>query len=142
MLRAFLAGWTSAVLLIFAVASHAAESFIVDDIRVEGLERISPGAVFNYLPISVGDSVDDKRYRDAVRELFKTGFFKDVRLEREGDVLVVIVIERGTIADITVEGTKWLKTENMLEGLEEIGHTTPTTSALPTDARRCSRSAT
>ena len=92
MLRAFLAGWTSAVLLIFAVVCHAAESFIVDDIRVEGLERISPGAVFNYLPISVGDSVDDKRYRDAVRALFKTGFFKDVRLERDGDVLVVIVI--------------------------------------------------
>ncbi|MCZ6665287.1 MAG: outer membrane protein assembly factor BamA [Gammaproteobacteria bacterium] len=121
MLRAFLAGWTSAVLLIFAVASHAAESFIVDDIRVEGLERISPGAVFNYLPISVGDSVDDKRYRDAVRALFKTGFFKDVRLERDGDVLVVIVIERETITDITFEGNKSLKTDNMLEGLEEIG---------------------
>ncbi|MCZ6892708.1 MAG: outer membrane protein assembly factor BamA [Gammaproteobacteria bacterium] len=121
MLRAFLAGWTSSVLLIFAVASHAAESFIVDDIRVEGLERISPGAVFNYLPISVGDSVDDKRYRDAVRALFKTGFFKDVRLEREGDVLVVIVIERETITDITFEGNKSLKTDNMLEGLEEIG---------------------
>ena len=121
MLRAFLAGWTSAVLLIFAVASHAAESFIVDDIRVEGLERISPGAVFNYLPISVGDSVDDKRYRDAVRALFKTGFFKDVRLERDGDVLVVIVIERETITDITFEGNKSIETDNMLEGLEEIG---------------------
>ena len=100
---------------------HAAESFIVDDIRVEGLERISPGAVFNYLPISVGDSVDDKRYRDAVRALFKTGFFKDVRLERDGDVLVVIVIERETITDITFEGNKSIETENMLEGLEEIG---------------------
>ncbi|MEE2982873.1 MAG: outer membrane protein assembly factor BamA [Pseudomonadota bacterium] len=121
MLRAFLAGWTSAVLLIFAAASYAAEPFIVDDIRVEGLGRISPGAVFNYLPISVGDSVDDKRSRDAVRALFKTGFFKDVRLERDGDVLVVVVVERETISDITFDGNKSIKTDNMLEGLEEIG---------------------
>lgn len=108
-------------MVLFAATVAAAESFIVDDIRVEGLERISPGAVFNYLPISVGDTVDDSRSRDAVRALFKTGFFKDVRLERDGDVLVVIVSERETIADVTFEGNRAIKTEDLLEGLEEVG---------------------
>lgn len=121
MLRAFIAGWLRILLLICAGGAWAAESFIVDDIRVEGLERISPGAVFNYLPISVGDSVDDKRSRDAVRALFKTGFFKDVRLERDGDVLVVVVSERETISEITFEGNEAIKTDNLLEGLEEAG---------------------
>lgn len=109
------------MLMIVAASSFAADPFIVDDIRVEGLERISPGAVFNYLPISVGDSVDDNKSRDAVRALFKTGFFKDVRLERDGDVLVVIVTERETISDITFEGNKAIKTEDLLKGLGEVG---------------------
>ncbi|MGB1884198.1 MAG: outer membrane protein assembly factor BamA [Gammaproteobacteria bacterium] len=119
--RATISGWMAAVLLMFAATCSGAESFIVDDIRVEGLDRISPGAVFNYLPISVGDSVDDTRSRDAVRALFKTGYFKDVRLERDGDVLVVIVLERETIADITFDGNKAIKTDDLLEGLGEIG---------------------
>jgi len=111
-------------LLLLVVAAgdlRAAESFIVDDLRVEGLERISPGAVFNYLPISVGDNVDDTRSRDAVRALFKTGFFKDVRLERDGDVLVVIVKERETISDITFDGNKAIKTDDLLKGLKDVG---------------------
>ena len=121
MLRAFLSGWIPLLLLTFAAAVFAAESFIVDDIRVEGLDRISPGTVFNYLPISVGDTVDDNRARDAVRALYKTGFFKDVGLERDGDVLVVIVSERATITEIKFEGNKAIKTEDLLEGLAEIG---------------------
>jgi outer membrane protein insertion porin family len=107
--------------MIVAGAALAAESFVVDDIRVEGLERISPGAVFNYLPISVGDAVDEARSRDAVRALFKTGFFKDVRLERDGDVLVVIVQERETISDLTFDGNKAIKTEDLEKGLKETG---------------------
>ena len=106
-------------LVIGAVA--AADAFIVDDIRVEGLRRISPGTVFNYLPIAVGDSVDEARTRDAVRTLFQTGYFKDVRLERDGDVLVVLVEERESIADITFSGNKAIKTENLEKGLGEIG---------------------
>ncbi|MEQ8496887.1 MAG: outer membrane protein assembly factor BamA, partial [Gammaproteobacteria bacterium] len=121
MLRALVAGWVYALLVSFAVGVHAAEPFIVDDIRVEGLERISPGAVFNYLPISVGDTVDDARSRDAVRALFKTGYFKDVRLERDGDVLVVVITERETISELTFEGNKAIKTEDLLKGLEELG---------------------
>ncbi|MGE0860301.1 MAG: outer membrane protein assembly factor BamA [Gammaproteobacteria bacterium] len=107
--------------MLIAAGAHAADAFVVDDIRVEGLDRISPGAIFNYLPISVGDSVDDKRSRDAVRALFKTGLFKDVRLERDGDVLVVIVQERETISDITFEGNKAIKTEDLLKGLKDVG---------------------
>ena len=107
--------------MLCAVGTSAADSFVVDDIRVEGLDRISPGAIFNYLPISVGDPVDDKRSRDAVRALFKTGLFKDVRLERDGDVLVVIVQERETISDITFEGNKAIKTEDLTKGLKDVG---------------------
>ncbi len=121
MLRAFLSGWMHVLLITFAAGAFAAEPFIVDDIRVEGLERISPGTVFNYLPISVGDTVDDTRSRDAVRALYKTGFFKDVALERDGDVLVVSVIERATITEITFEGNKAIKTDDLLEGLEDVG---------------------
>ena len=121
MLRALFAGWILVLQMLVAGAVHAAEAFIVDDIRVEGLERISPGAVFNYLPISVGDTVDDARTRDAVRALFKTGYFKDVRLERDGEVLVVIVSERETISELTFEGNKAIKTEDLVKGLEEIG---------------------
>src|SRR5438045_1884043 len=84
--------------LLPAAVAHAVESFLVKDIRVEGLQRISPGTVFNYLPIKVGDTLTDKLSQDAIRALFKTGFFKDVRLERDGSVLVVDVVERPSIA--------------------------------------------
>ncbi len=109
------------VSVIFWSPTFGAEPFIADDIRVEGLSRISAGTVFNYLPITVGDTVDDERSRDAVRSLFKTGFFKDVRLEREGNVLVVIVEERESIADITFDGNEAIKTEELLKGLAESG---------------------
>ena len=114
--------WAWACML-FAVVitAEAIETFIVDDIQVQGLSRISPGTVFNYLTITVGDTVDDQRSRDAVRSLFKTGFFRDVRLERNGDILVVVVEERESIADITFDGNKALKTENLIEGLGESG---------------------
>ena len=112
--------WGCLLLLVTGAAS-AIESFIVDDIQVQGLKRISPGTVFNYLTITVGDTVDDQKSRDAVRALFKTGLFRDVRLERKNDILVVIVDERESIADITFEGNKALKTENLLEGLGDVG---------------------
>lgn len=89
------------IALSLSLQAAFAVEFIVDDIQVEGLSRISPGTVFNYLPITVGDKVDEKRSQEAVRALFKTGFFKDVRLDREGDVLVVRLVERESIADIT-----------------------------------------
>lgn len=115
------ARWSACLALALLLQTAVAEDFIVDDIRVNGLRRISPGTVFNYLPITIGDRVDEKRTQEAVRALFKTGFFKDVKLERDGDVLVVEVNERESIADITFKGNKAIKTEDLLKGLADIG---------------------
>src|SRR5207253_2170556 len=90
----------------FAPASLAFEPFTVRDIRVEGVQRTDAGTVFNYLPIKVGDRVDDEKASAAVKALYATGFFRDVRLEVEGGVLVVIVQERPTISQIDIVGTK------------------------------------
>lgn len=97
------------------------DSFVVEDIRVVGLQRISEGTVFNYLPVQIGDTFDLNRSADAIRALFKTGFFKDVRLKRFGNVLVVSVVERPAIASITLEGNKDLKSEDLLKALKDIG---------------------
>ena len=75
----------------FVSTATAVEPFVVKDIRLEGLQRISAGTVFNYLPIKVGDRVDSQRTGEALRALYKTGFFRDVRLEREGDSLIVFL---------------------------------------------------
>ena len=101
--------------------TKAFEPFTIQDIRLEGLQRISSGTVFTYLPVKVGDSVDDARSAEAIRALFKTGFFKDVRLERDGDTLVVFVVERPSIAEITFSGNKDVDTEQLLESLQQIG---------------------
>ena len=76
----------------------AAESFVVKDIRVEGIQRTEAGTIFSYLPVKVGDTLDDKKAADAIKALYSTGFFKDVRLESENGVLIVVVAERPAIA--------------------------------------------
>ncbi|TAN47986.1 MAG: outer membrane protein assembly factor BamA [Methylococcaceae bacterium] len=100
---------------------QAAEPFVVQDIRVDGLQRISAGTVFSYMPIKVGDSVDDRQVADAIRALFKTGFFKDVRLQREGGELVVQVEERPAITSIKIEGNQDIKSEDLTKALKNIG---------------------
>jgi outer membrane protein insertion porin family len=97
------------------------DAFQVADIRVEGLQRIAPGTVFTYLPVERGDVVDRSRSAEAIRALFKTGFFSDVRLERQGDILVVVVAERPAINTITLSGNKDIKTEDLMTGLRGIG---------------------
>ena len=99
----------------------SADTFIVDDIKVEGLQRISAGTVFNYLPLKVGDTIDDRAVSKSIRELYKTGFFKDVRLEKEGNALIVFVTERPAIADIEFEGNKDIDTEELTKALKQIG---------------------
>src|SRR5262249_17830083 len=84
----------------------AVQPLVVKDIRVQGVQRTDAGTVFNYLPIKVGDRVDDEKASAAVKALYSTGFFRDVRLEVEGDVLVVIVQERPTISQIDIVGMK------------------------------------
>jgi len=101
--------------------AHAIEAFLVKDIRVEGLQRISPGTVFNYLPVKVGDSLTESGARDAIQALFKTGFFQDVRLDRQEEVLVVTVVERPSIDSIKISGTKEIEEKDLIKGLKEIG---------------------
>lgn len=101
--------------------AQAAESFIASDIRVDGLQRISSGTVFTYLPIERGDTVDMARTGEAIRALYKTGFFEDVQVDRQGDILVVTVRERPAINRLTVTGNKDIKSEELLKGLNEIG---------------------
>lgn len=99
----------------------AAETFVVRDIRIEGLQRISAGTVFNYLPIRVGDRVDEQATADAVRTLYRTGFFRDVRMERDNGVLVVAVQERPAITSIKIEGNKDIDSEQLLDALKQVG---------------------
>jgi len=87
-----------ALVLFLGVASarpaFAIEPFVVRDIRVEGVQRTEAGTIFSYLPIKVGDRIDDQKIAEAVKALYATGFFRDVRLEAQGDVLIVSVQER------------------------------------------------
>lgn len=97
------------------------EPFTISDIRVDGLQRISAGTVFTYLPLQRGDQVDQATAARAVRALFRTGFFNDVKLERQNDILVVTVTERPAINKITLIGNKDIKSEELNRNLKEIG---------------------
>ncbi|TMH28555.1 MAG: outer membrane protein assembly factor BamA [Betaproteobacteria bacterium] len=111
-------------MLLLAALAHSAEAFdpfTVRDIRVEGVQRTDAGTVFNYLPIKVGDRVDDEKASAAVKALYATGFFRDVRLEVEGDVLVVIVQERPTISQIEIVGVKEFEKDTLRKALKDIG---------------------
>jgi outer membrane protein insertion porin family len=107
--------------LIPAKLVHAFDPFVVEDIRVEGIQRTDAGTVFTYLPVKVGDTVDEERASEAIRALFKTGFFNDVRLDKSGNVLVVIVQERPAIANIEVSGSKQFPADQLEEGLRQVG---------------------
>ncbi len=99
----------------------AVDPFTISDIRVEGLQRISEGTVFNYLSIDSGDLLTSTSARQAIRSLFSTGFFDSVELEREGNILVISVVERPAIAKITLSGNKAIKDEDMFPVLADIG---------------------
>ncbi len=109
------------LMLLAAVCMAPAAAFEVTDIQLEGLERISAGTVFNYLPIKIGDEVDSADVSKAIRTLFKTGFFSDVQLLAEANVLIVVLEERPAISEIDIEGNELLETEPLLEGLAGIG---------------------
>ena len=106
---------------LYASSALALEPFVVNDIRVEGIQRTEAGTVFNYLPVNVGETMNDELATQAIKALYGTGFFKDVRIEAEGDVLVVTVQERSAIAQIDLSGNKSLPTDKMKEGLKQIG---------------------
>ena len=114
-----------AIIIAFLVTcdAWALEPFTVSDIRVEGIQRIEAGTVFNYLPIKVGDRIDEKISRDSIEILFSTGFFNDVELKQDGQVLVVIVTERPSIASIEYSGNKDIRDEAIEEALTSTGFT-------------------
>jgi outer membrane protein insertion porin family len=108
-------------LLLLATQLAWGAGFKIEDIRVEGLQRITAGTVFNYLPVKPGDVLSERQSGEVIRALFKTGFFKDVRLERDGNVLVVVVSERPAIAEINFSGNKSIDKEALKEGLKDAG---------------------
>ncbi|MCY4143186.1 MAG: outer membrane protein assembly factor BamA [Gammaproteobacteria bacterium] len=107
--------------LFLGMAISADYSFTVEDIRLKGLMRVSAGTVFNELTLDVNDTADPFAIRQLIRELFATGYFDDVRVSRDGDVIVVEVVERPAIDSITIEGNKAIKTEDLLDGLAGQG---------------------
>jgi outer membrane protein insertion porin family len=108
-------------LAIPVVAVAADDPFVVRDMRVEGLQRISEGTVFNYLPINIGDTVDYIRVREAIRALYDQSLFDDIELRRDGDVLIIVVRERPSIESFEIEGNKDIKTEDLMESLRGVG---------------------
>ena len=101
--------------------AFAFDTFTVSDIRIDGLSRIAPGTVFTYLPVEKGDVLTPDRAEQAIRALYKTGFFNDVSLSRQGDILVVTIVERPSISKIAIRGNKDLKDEDLRNGLKGIG---------------------
>lgn len=120
MLRRLISG----ILLAYAptvFAQSADTEFVVGDIRVEGLQRISEGTVYNYLPVNIGDRLDQRREQEAIRALFATGFFRDIELRRDGSTLVVVVYERPSIESFEISGNKDIKTEDLQKSLRSVG---------------------
>ncbi|HVL56226.1 MAG TPA: outer membrane protein assembly factor BamA [Burkholderiaceae bacterium] len=110
--------------MVTALLSHFAmafEPFVVRDIRLVGVQRIEPGTVFGYLPVTVGSRLDDASAAAAVRALFATGFFKDVRLEVEGDVLIVHLEERPAVASVDISGAREIDAETLKRALRDLG---------------------
>ncbi|MBV8876901.1 MAG: hypothetical protein JO158_04275, partial [Gammaproteobacteria bacterium] len=101
--------------------STAAADFTVSDIKIEGLQRVSEGTVYNYLPVNIGDHLTPQRVREAIRALYATGFFRDVQLRREGNTLIVVVLERPSIESFEITGNKDIKTEDLQKSLRGVG---------------------
>src|SRR6185437_3870818 len=104
-----------------AVPALALEPFVIKDIRVEGVQRTEAGTIFTYLPVKVGERIDDEKAAESIRALYATGFYSDVRLEADGYVLIVSVQERPAIASIDIEGAKEFTKDNLKDGLKQAG---------------------
>ena len=109
------------VAILLTTGTHAFEPFTVKDIRVDGIQRTEAGTVFSYLPVKVGDTMTNEKAAQAIKALFATGFFKDVRIEVDGGVVVVAVEERPAVAQIDFVGLKEFEKEQIIKGLKEVG---------------------
>ena len=111
------------LLVLYATVSSAQlqNELVVRDIRVEGLQRISEGTVFNYLPVNIGDTLDGQRAQEALRAVFRTEFFRDVELRWDNGTLIIAVAERPSIESLNITGNKDIKTEDLEEPLSKIG---------------------
>lgn len=119
----------AALILLSALSANvlAVTPFVVSDIRVEGLHRIAAGTVFSYLPIQKGDTLNDAKAAQAIQTLYQTGFFSDIELEHQGDILIVKVVERPSINKLDIHGNKAIKTDDLEKGLKSIGLTAGST---------------
>ena len=97
------------------------EKWLVEDIRISGLQRVSAGSIFNVLPLAVGDNVDSYDLQNAAKVVFKTGQFDDIQVGRDGNTLILSITERPSIASIELDGNKAIKTEDLIKGLNEAG---------------------
>ena len=105
----------------FSAAALAIQPFVIKDIRVEGAQRTEAGTVFSYLPVKVGENMDDDKAAAAIKALYATGFYSDVRLEVENDVLIVFLVERPAISQIDINGSKEFTKDNLKDGLKTAG---------------------
>jgi len=109
------------LLVIVPCTGYAQNSFVVGDMRVEGLQRISEGTVFNYLPINIGDTIDQTRIQESIRALYGQALFDDIEMRRDGETLVIVVRERPSIENFTIDGNKDIKTEDLMGSLRDVG---------------------
>ena len=118
-MRAF--AWIGAFILLSATCGARAESFVVENIEVEGIKKITIGTVFSYLPVNVGETLDLERTPEVIRELYSTGFFDDIKLLRRDDTLVIQVVERPSIAEVNFEGNDDIEDDALKQALEQTG---------------------
>ena len=106
---------------VLGLSAHAFDPFVVKDIRIEGIQRTEAGTIFSYLPVKVGETMTEDKAAQAIRSLYATGFFKDVSLEVDNGVLIVVVQERPSVAQIDIVGAKEFSKEDLLKGLRTTG---------------------
>ncbi|MGH8750528.1 MAG: outer membrane protein assembly factor BamA [Burkholderiales bacterium] len=109
------------LLCLCTATAQAIEPFVIKDIRVEGIQRTEAGTIFSYLPVKVGDTMNDEKAAASIKALFATGFFKDVRLETENGVLIIIVLERPANAQIDITGAKDISSDDLKKSLKQVG---------------------
>jgi len=110
-----------AVLFSLLMSSALADVFVIEDIRLEGLQRVSAGTVFAAMPFKAGDLIDEGSIKDITRALFRTGYFGDIKVARDGNVLILAIVERPAVSEINFEGNKAIKTEDLMTALRDNG---------------------